>query len=54
MEREVDLDGVLARALAAGGPFVVDVAIDRAELSPMLQQRVASLRMQGAKREEGR
>ena len=48
--READLDPALARALAAEGPWLVDVAIDRADLSPLLVQRVASLRAQGASR----
>ena len=51
VEREADLVPALERALAAGRPWVVDVVIDRTELSPMLQQRVSSLRMQGATRE---
>lgn len=49
--RETDLVPALERAIAARGPDVLDVAIDRDELSPMLAQRVESLRMQGALRE---
>jgi acetolactate synthase-1/2/3 large subunit len=52
--READLAPALERALAAGRPWVVDVAVDRDELSPMVRQRVSSLRMQGAVREGAR
>lgn len=43
VEREVDLEAALRAALAAEGPFVVDVIIDPNELSPVVQQRVRSL-----------
>ncbi len=34
VEREDELDAVLAQALAAGGPFVIDVLIDADQLAP--------------------
>ncbi len=43
---EVELDAVLRRAMAATGPFVVDVDIDAREISPVVSQRVESLRRQ--------
>lgn len=43
---EGDIDGALAAALAAAGPFVVDVEVDPAEASPLLR-RFESLIRQG-------
>lgn len=45
---EDELDDALAAALAATGPFLIDVVIDPEERNPMLSQRVASLKLQGA------
>lgn len=50
VETEAELDGALARALVAEGPFVVDVLIDPDEVSPLLARRVESLHQQGATR----
>lgn len=46
VEREHELDAALARALAHDGPFVLDVRIDRAIVSPVIADRVSSLRRQ--------
>ena len=43
VEREADLEAALRMAVRARGPFVVDVIIDRDELSPVVRQRVQSL-----------
>jgi acetolactate synthase-1/2/3 large subunit len=43
VEREADLGPALSAALQADGPFVVDVAVDRDEISPVITQRVESL-----------
>jgi acetolactate synthase-1/2/3 large subunit len=44
---EAALDGALRAALAAPGPFVVDVRLDRSERAP-LGRRIANLVDQGA------
>jgi acetolactate synthase-1/2/3 large subunit len=36
VQRESELDAALKRALEARGPFVIDVAIDRAEVAPAI------------------
>lgn len=46
VDREADLDAALARALAHDGPFVLDVRIDRAVPSPVIADRIRSLRRQ--------
>ncbi len=48
--KESELTAALMEAMAAVGPFVVDVEIDREEISPVLSQRVQSLTEQSAKR----
>ena len=40
---ELDLEYALDLAMKAEGPFVVDVSIDRSEISPLVSQRVQSL-----------
>lgn len=47
VEREGDLDAALSKALAAEGPFVVDVRVDPDEASPLLK-RFESLIKQGS------
>jgi acetolactate synthase-1/2/3 large subunit len=47
VEREEDLQAALETAMAAAGPFVVDVVIDPEEPAPFLQ-RIKSLIEQGA------
>ena len=46
VETEDELDTALEEAMAADGPFVIDVDIDSAETSPLLQ-RFESLIKQG-------
>ncbi|MFO0760778.1 MAG: thiamine pyrophosphate-binding protein [Byssovorax sp.] len=48
VDREADLAAALQTALAAEGPFVVDVRIDRAVPSPIIADRIRSLAAQGA------
>ena len=48
VEREADLDRALATALAAGGPFVVDVHVDPAEAAPFAR-RVSTLSAMSAR-----
>jgi len=47
---EAGLEAGLEAALAAPGPFVVDVWIDRTEVSPVVARRIASLEAQGGRR----
>lgn len=47
VEREDEVEGALERALAAPGPFVIDVRIDPGEASPLLK-RFESLIRQGS------
>lgn len=44
--REDELDAALATALAHDGPFVLDIRIDRAIPSPVIADRIRSLRRQ--------
>lgn len=44
VRRSVDLEAALRQAIAAGGPFVVDVKIRRGEMSPAFLQRNKSLK----------
>jgi acetolactate synthase I/II/III large subunit len=46
VEQESELADALEKALAARGPFVVDVRIDPHDVAPMLATRIASLRQQ--------
>ncbi len=46
VEREDELDEALARALAHDGPFVLDIRIDRTITSPVIADRIRSLRRQ--------
>lgn len=46
VERESDLSAALQLALAATGPFVVDVHISLDDVAPLLARRIASLRNQ--------
>lgn len=43
---EVELDAALTRALAHDGPFVLDIRIDRTIPSPVIADRIRSLRRQ--------
>ena len=45
---ETSLDMAMEAALRADVPFVVDVVIDRSEISPVLRKRIDSLKKQGA------
>ena len=47
VDGEAELDSALARALAAAGPFVVDVQMDAGELAPSVANRVKSLALDG-------
>jgi len=49
VEREEDLDAALAQAMAAEGPFVVDVRTDATEAGPWIK-RIENLILQGASR----
>lgn len=46
VDQERDLADALEKALAARGPFVVDVRIEPRDVAPMLATRIASLRAQ--------
>lgn len=46
VDQERDLAEALEKALAARGPFVVDVRIEPRDVAPMLATRIASLRAQ--------
>jgi acetolactate synthase-1/2/3 large subunit len=50
VEREVDLEEALRAAMNAGGPFVVDVRIDRSESAPT-GRRNRNLMQQGGRRD---
>ncbi len=46
VDHERDLDDALARALAHDGPFLLDIRIDRSIPSPVIADRIRSLRRQ--------
>ncbi|WP_395842779.1 thiamine pyrophosphate-dependent enzyme [Archangium violaceum] len=52
VEHEQELDSALEAALAARGPFVVDVAIDPHETAPWMR-RIQNLIVQGAESQKG-
>lgn len=47
VEREADLERAVRAAMDHDGPYVVDVRIDPAQVTPVLQQRIESLNRQG-------
>jgi acetolactate synthase-1/2/3 large subunit len=52
VEREHDLDAAIARAMAATGPFVVDVLVDPDEQAPLMG-RLRSLEKQWSAKNGG-
>jgi acetolactate synthase I/II/III large subunit len=50
---EAELEAALAAAWAHGGPYLLDVAIDRSVPPPVVAERVRSLQSQGAASKDG-